>query len=116
MKRKVAFTLVLILSVLTALALCGCRDEALELSNTVWKQGDNVTVYFYGDGTGKLDTDGLTLPFEYTLDGTVLFVECTDKPLSEYLGLDSISLFGENTVTYRDGCLYIADWEMTKTK
>lgn len=107
MKRKI-LSLVLI----AVLLLCGCGKSATSLENTVWKNGDDVTVYFYPQGEGKINVDGIELGFTYTLEDDILTATCTDESLAEYYGLANLPFFGTNSVEADDGYMYVGAWEL----
>lgn len=102
--------------ILALFLLCSCGRADISLSDTVWKNGNDITVYFYSDGTGSVDVDGVKIGFSYTLSENTLDIVCEDTLLAESYGLTNIPLFGVNTVTEDDGFLYIGSWELTQVK
>lgn len=101
---------------LLAILLCGCKEQDINLENTVWKYGNNVIIYFYENGNGKLDVDGTKLPFTYTLQGDTLNTVCTEEEIAASHGLDTLAFFGTNSLSFDDGFLYVGGWELTQVK
>ncbi len=96
--------------------LCGCRKTDIVLEDTVWKYGNDVIIYFYADGSGKLDVDGLKLDFTYETDGENLTVCCTHENIAYNYGLDTLPFFGVNSISAEDGYLYVGAWELIQVK
>ena len=101
---------------LLAILLCGCKEQDINLENTVWKYGNNVIIYFYENGNGKLDVNGTKLPFTYTLQGDTLNTVCTEEEIAASHGLDTLAFFGTNSLSFDDGFLYVGGWELTQVK
>lgn len=109
--RKIAAVFLLL-----AVLLCGCKETEINLNDTVWKYGNDVIIYFYSDGSGKLDVDGVKLDFTYEVSGESLTVICANEELAQSYGLDTLPFFGTNTLSYEDGFLYAGTWELTEIK
>lgn len=109
-------TKLLAILMLLSILLCSCGDGEDSLSDTAWKNGEDVTVYFYADGTGRVSVDGVHVDFTYAFSEGTLDVTCNDFFLAESYGLGDIPLFGTNAVE-RDGeYMYIGSWELEKVK
>lgn len=102
--------------ILALLLLCSCGKTEISLSDTVWKNGNDITVYFNSDGTGSVDVDGVVIGFSYVLSEDTLDAVCEDTLLAESYGLDTLPLFGVNTVTVKGGYMYIGSWELVQVK
>ena len=98
------------------LLLCGCKETEIVLEDTVWKYGNDVIIYFYEDGSGMLDVDGLKLDFTYETEDDTLTVRCTHEDLAYDYGLNTLPFFGVNSVSAEDGSLYVGTWELTQIK
>ncbi len=105
-----------ILLLLLAVLLCGCKEQEFNLEDTVWKYGNDVIVYFYADGNGKLDVDGIKLDFTYEVQGESLTVTCLNENIAQSYGLNTLPFFGTNTLSLEDGCLYAGGWALTEIK
>lgn len=112
MKIKSVFVLIFVIAVL----LCGCGDEEFTLGDTVWKYGNDVTIYFYSGGTGMINVAGIEIEFDYEYSDSLLTVTCTETDFAEDYGLDSLPFFGTNAVAEKDGSLFVGSWELMKTE